>query len=276
MTSIDVSVSWSPSTIDVGGIPFAALAFDDAVDAVIDLGVAARASTEPGTPIRLSNAYCVALGDEDPEYRAVLSGAGVTLPDGTPVHWLMRAHATEDSISDVDQVRGGRLVETVIDRGRARGLRHYFLGATSETLTLMASEIEERYPGTVIAGMHAPAFGPLDGAFFDDSATLIAAADADVVWVGMGTPKQDFAATGLAERLPQPFLGVGAVFDFLAGTVDEAPTAVQGTGFEWLYRLVKEPRRLWRRYLIGNTRFLRVVARTDAPVLLRRFFGGRL
>ncbi|MDF0530640.1 WecB/TagA/CpsF family glycosyltransferase [Tsukamurella sp. 8F] len=221
---------------------------------VIELG---RTHGAAGTPVRLSNAYCVALANQDPEYRAVLAGPGWNFPDGAPVAYFMRR---QNRKSPSERVRGPSLFAAVLDRGRSAGLRHFMLGATQDTLDRLVESIGNRYPGAEVAGTYSPPFGPLDESFYTESIARIEESGADVVWVGLGTPKQDFAAAELARRVPLPFLGVGAAFDFVAGVVPEAPLWVQRSGFEWLYRLVSEPRRLWRRYLIGNTQFLWSVA----------------
>jgi N-acetylglucosaminyldiphosphoundecaprenol N-acetyl-beta-D-mannosaminyltransferase len=135
------------------------------------------------------------------------------------------------------------------------------LGATDETLTKLSDEARTRYPGLHIVDCYAPPFGPVEQTIDEACMARIAAAKPDIVWIGMGTPKQDFAAARLAERLPGVYIGVGAAFDFVAGSVREAPKWVQNSGFEWAYRLCSEPRRLWRRYLFGNARFILAVIR---------------
>ncbi len=237
----------------VGDFAFAVTSFDDAVDTVVS---AARSHT--GIPIRLSNAYCVSLATREPDYAAVLGGDGVTYPDGAPVAWCLRRLGNPHA----ERVRGPSLFTAVLDRGREAGLGHFFLGATDHTLDALAAEASRRFPGVRIADRHAPPFGPLTEDFYDDATRRIASAGADIVWVGMGTPKQDVAAAELARRTGVPVVGVGAAFDFVAGTVREAPSWIQRSGFEWLYRLAAEPRRLWRRYLVGNSHFAVIAARS--------------
>ncbi|WP_308128608.1 WecB/TagA/CpsF family glycosyltransferase [Rhodococcoides kroppenstedtii] len=211
-----------------------------------------------GVPVRLSNAYCVALADKDLAYRSILNGPGYTYPDGTPVAWFMNAKI---KTRQAETVRGPSLFERCLDRGRSTGTRHFFLGTTPGTLELLVSGCHRRFPGIEIAGTLAPPFAPIEDGMIQDIAEAIAEADADVVWVALGTPKQDFLAARLAPRVERPCIGVGAAFDFLAGTTDEAPKWVQNSGMEWLYRFFKEPRRLWRRYLIGNVVFLKAATR---------------
>jgi N-acetylglucosaminyldiphosphoundecaprenol N-acetyl-beta-D-mannosaminyltransferase len=152
------------------------------------------------------------------------------------------------------------LFENVLDRGRQYNRSHFLMGTTEDTLDILRESIQNRYPGTNIVGSYAPEFGPLNTAFLDLAEEAISPTEADIVWVALGSPKQDFAARELADRLNCTCIGVGAAFDFLAGTTKEAPTWMRKNGFEWLFRLASEPRRLWKRYLIGNLTFLRLVA----------------
>ncbi|AOY70090.1 N-acetylglucosaminyldiphospho-UDP N-acetyl-beta-D-mannosaminyltransferase [Arthrobacter sp. ZXY-2] len=123
----------------------------------------------------------------------------------------------------------------------------------------MVKEAKRQYPGVRIAGFHAPPFGPVDAGFIAAEAARIRDASPDIVWVGLGTPKQDFATTMLAEETRINCVGVGAAFDFLAGCQPEAPKIFQKSGTEWIFRFMSEPRRLWRRYTFGNIRFLHAV-----------------
>ena len=158
------------------------------------------------------------------------------------------------------RVRGPSLFNSVLDQGRRVNLRHFLLGTTSETLAELTSKIGSLYPGAVVAGSYAPKFGPVDKDFIDSCRGEILKSNADIVWVALGTPKQDFAAHELAKEIQLTFLGVGAAFDFLAGTTREAPSWMQRSGTEWIYRFASEPKRLWRRYLIGNMQFMRAAA----------------
>ncbi len=113
-----------------------------------------------------------------------------------------------------------------------------------------------RCPGVQIVGSEAPPFGDFDGPTLDAATKRFVDSGADVVWVGLGTPKQDLVTAAFAERSDLTFVAIGAAFDFLAGTKPSAPRVMQDHGWEWLFRLYSEPRRLWRRYLVGNTIFI--------------------
>jgi N-acetylglucosaminyldiphosphoundecaprenol N-acetyl-beta-D-mannosaminyltransferase len=243
-------VKWPTSK--VGDVPFAVVNMDAAVKWMV--GEAADHS-DP-TSVRLANAYCVVLARKDVEYRALLDSDGINFPDGSPVVWSMRA----DGVTDAGRVRGPSFFEEVLAEGRSRNLRHFFLGATSQTLDKLRERMEIKFPELIVAGTYSPPFEPLSAEFLDGCERAVRGAEPDIIWVGLGTPKQDYVTTELSRRLRLPAAGVGAAFDFSAGTIREAPRFVQRAGFEWLFRLLMEPRRLWKRYVIGNFEFLRIVS----------------
>ncbi|MHD0300477.1 WecB/TagA/CpsF family glycosyltransferase [Rhodococcus qingshengii] len=233
--------------IRVGKVHFDVITLPDAVDRVI------RAATESeALPIRLSNAYCVALASQDAEYQTLLASPGLNFPDGTPVVWFMKKQAKA-----AGRVRGPSLFMETLDAGRKNDIGHFFLGTTPETLTKLEAAVSEKFPGVRISGRFAPPFGPINEDFYREGTARIAATDTQLIWVALGTPKQDFVAAELARRVGRPCAAVGAAFDFAAGSAREAPQWMQNSGTEWLYRLATEPRRLWRRYLFGNIQFLR-------------------
>jgi N-acetylglucosaminyldiphosphoundecaprenol N-acetyl-beta-D-mannosaminyltransferase len=226
----------------------------------IDLDVAVRKVTkiaqraEEGIHVHLLNAYSVALADSDSSYLETVSGAAINFPDGKPLTWISRIR--RDTVP-LRQIRGVEFFLRTFDLGTQVGLRHFLLGSTPETLELLRKNLEERFPEAEIVGSYSPPFRLLTDDELAQQDRMIESSGAHLVWVGLGTPKQDFEVARLASRLPVAAVAVGAAFDFAAGTVKEAPSFVAKIGFEWLYRLCQEPRRLWRRYLFGNARFLR-------------------
>jgi N-acetylglucosaminyldiphosphoundecaprenol N-acetyl-beta-D-mannosaminyltransferase len=166
-------------------------------------------------------------------------------------------------------VYGPDVMEAVLARGG--GLRQYLLGGSEQTLVALRAEIARRWPNSVVVGAESPPFRPLSDSQRQEQDARIAESGAQLVWVGLGTPKQDWEAARLARSLPVVALAVGAAFDFLAGTKAQAPVWVQRCGIEWAYRLAHEPRRLARRYFWGNPRFLLAAARTPG---LRRGSGA--
>lgn len=236
--------------VDVGPVPFDATNPRLAVKTLLDL-----VDSGVGQPVRLVNAYCVAEASHDPIYRNLLRGKGINLPDGTPVAWIMRHRLHDQTVATV---RGPGLLPALAAAGRKTGLRHFFLGTTDETLNKMTEKLQAQYPELIVAGTYSPPFAPISEEFIADCVAKVEAAKPQVVWVGLGSPKQDYVAAAIAERTNTVAVGVGAAFDFIAGTVREAPVWLHGTGFEWMFRLAMDPKRLWRRYLFGNTLFLKI------------------
>lgn len=218
---------------------------------------------QAGRSVHLCNAYTLSLARHDPGYAAILNKGGVNLPDGMPVAMLAR-HL---GLSSGGRVYGPDLMAAVLDQGRSVGLRHYFYGSTPQTVDALVDVLRRRFPGLSIVGARPDAelagpgtwpqpLQPDRRALLDD----IRGAKPDLVWVGLGTPKQDHFAVSMCNEVPATMVAVGAAFDFLSERKPQAPQILQRAGLEWAFRLASEPRRLWRRYLIGNTRFLLGVA----------------
>lgn len=235
--------------VKFAGVPFCVASPRQATDYII-----AKVGREgAGSDFHFLNAYSIALSEKDALYRECLDESSYNFPDGKPISILSRLGR-----SRLDQIRGPALFESVMDVGRSDGIRHYLLGSTEETLHKLQKSLERRYPNVEIVGSFSPPFRALLPAEQKAQDDNIRASGAQIVWVGLGTPKQDFEAARLSS---QGFnaIAVGAAFDFSAGTKNEAPAWIAQAGFEWLYRFASEPRRLWKRYLIGNFVFLRAV-----------------
>lgn len=203
--------------------------------------------------VHLCNAYTLSLAVQDREYRRLLNESDLNLADGHYVAMVGRWRG----LSNMDErVYGPALMLTTLDLGRSRRLRHYLYGATPETVARLARSLSQRFPGVEIVGVEAPPFRPLTPAEEASLFARVAAARPDVFWVGLGTPKQDQFAARYALRLHCTVVPVGAAFDFHAGTKLRPPRIAQRLGLEWLFRLMTEPIRLWRRYLIGIPIFL--------------------
>jgi N-acetylglucosaminyldiphosphoundecaprenol N-acetyl-beta-D-mannosaminyltransferase len=205
--------------------------------------------------VHLCNAYTLALADERPDVAASLDGAALNLPDGTPLAWFARRRGFEGCV----RVYGPDLMEDVLDRGRASSLGHYLYGSTPEVLSALTAQIEHSWPGARIVGSESPPFREITDDELAVSLRAAAGLGADVVWVGMGTPKQDLLVRRMADQGDALYVAVGAAFDFIAGVKRQAPSWMQRAGLEWLFRLVTEPRRLARRYLVYNAKFLRLL-----------------
>jgi len=198
--------------------------------------------------VHLCNAYTVALASKDPVLTECLANSSLNLADGYPIAWVARRQGLRHMR---ERVSGPDFMRSCLDKGRAVGLRHYLYGSTSEVLAAMVTRIEEHWPGAELVGFESAPFRTLDDADRLSAARRFEEAGADVVWVGLGTPKQDYEVERLANVSPASFVAIGAAFDFIAGTKTQPPNWAQRGGMEWMFRLLSEPRRLWRRYLVG-------------------------
>ena len=247
---------WGDRLVRIAGVRFVAIGAARAAAELVQAAVEGGA----GEHIHLANAYSVALADAAPELRAqAFEGDAWNLPDGRPLSWV--SHLRRDR-PVVRQVRGPQFFLDVCEAGVPHGVKHFLLGAAPEVLEILETRLRHRFPGIDIVGSDSPPFRvPTDSELHARDAA-IAASGAQVVWVGLGTPKQDIEAARLAGSLPVRAVAVGAAFDFAAGTLREAPRWMRRIGLEWLFRFAMEPRRLWRRYVFSNARFLAAVVRT--------------
>lgn len=187
---------------------------------------------------------------KDAEYKEVVNAAGMVTPDGMPVVWLGKAKGSRT----IERTYGPDLLAAVC---QSADHRHFFYGGVSSTLDLLEKELKGKNPNLNIVGKISPDFTPKACLESQDVIERINHARPDILWVGLGSPKQD-----LWMSLHRPFLdvpvmiGVGAAFDFLSGVKPQAPRWMQRSGFEWVFRLMSEPRRLWKRYLLGNALFI--------------------
>jgi N-acetylglucosaminyldiphosphoundecaprenol N-acetyl-beta-D-mannosaminyltransferase len=203
--------------------------------------------------------HTVMAAAEDPELRAAVLGASFTVPDGQPLVWALNGLGARVP----GRVYGPELMDRACARAAGTGRRMFLYGGRNPgALAELARQLRLRHPGLQIVGGHCPPFRPLADAEEDALAAEINRTRAEVVWVGIGVPKQEKWMARMRDRLDAPVLvGVGAAFDFHAGLVPQAPAALQRLGLEWAYRLAHEPRRLWRRYLRYNPRFVLGFAR---------------
>ncbi|GGI05394.1 WecB/TagA/CpsF family glycosyltransferase [Egicoccus halophilus] len=241
------------------------------IDATSYDDVLARIEARPRDRVQrfaFCNVHSVMSARRDPALRAALDAMDVATPDGMPLVWTLRRRGHPDQ----PRVYGPDLMELALPHGVERGWRHFFFGANDETLDRLQSRAQELAPGVEIVGRIAPPYRPLTPAEDDEVVAQVLASSADVLWVGLGMPKQERWMHRVADRLPGvAVMGVGAAFDLLSGTVPQAPDWLQERGLEWAYRLWREPRRLWRRYLFNNPGFALLV--TLETVRRRRTAG---
>jgi N-acetylglucosaminyldiphosphoundecaprenol N-acetyl-beta-D-mannosaminyltransferase len=204
----------------------------------------------------VTGVHGVMESQSDAELRAIHNAAGMVTPDGMPMVWLSRAAGSKE----VDRVYGPDLMLAVCRESVRRGYRHFFYGGGEGIADLLAQRMTEQFPGLDVAGTHCPPFRPLTA---DEDESLVQGVNAlepDIIWVGLSTPKQErFMADHIGKLNAPVMIGVGAAFDFHAGLKRQAPSWMQRSGLEWFFRLVTEPKRLWRRYLTNNPKFVALV-----------------
>jgi N-acetylglucosaminyldiphosphoundecaprenol N-acetyl-beta-D-mannosaminyltransferase len=185
--------------------------------------------------------------------RSVVNASGMNTPDGMPLVWLSRMAGN----AGVSRVYGPDLMLAVMERSKQAGYRHFFYGGRPGVVERLRERFAQRFPWVQVVGSLTPPFASVEGLATQEAAALIDQTRPDLVWVGISTPKQELWMSLMRSRLSAPVLiGVGAAFDFHAGSVAQAPRWMQQAGLEWFFRLLREPRRLWRRYLVDNPWFL--------------------
>jgi N-acetylglucosaminyldiphosphoundecaprenol N-acetyl-beta-D-mannosaminyltransferase len=243
----------SPPTVAVTGARLALIDYERTLD-----WIEAMAATGERGYVCVCNVHTVTAAREDDELRAALQASSFNVPDGQPLVWALAALGYRLS----GRVYGPELMARACARAAGGGLRFYLYGGRNQgALVQLALNLRRRYPGINIVGGYAPPHRELTAEEGDAIVDEINRSRADVVWVGIGVPKQEKWMARMRGRLDAPVLvGVGAAFDFHAGLVPQAPPWVQRVGLEWFYRLVHEPRRLWKRYLRYNPRFVYALA----------------
>jgi N-acetylglucosaminyldiphosphoundecaprenol N-acetyl-beta-D-mannosaminyltransferase len=201
----------------------------------------------------LSNVHSVMEARRDETLLAVFNAAALAVPDGMPLVWVGRFRGRRD----VRRVYGPDLTLQLCELAARRGYRCFFYGGGPGVAGRLAEALSRRFPGLRVVGAEAPPFRPLTGEEDEEAVRRMNAAAPDLVFVGLGCPKQERWMATHRERLhAAALLGVGAAFDFHTGRVPQAPRWMMRSGLEWLFRLAQEPRRLWRRYLFYNTLFV--------------------
>jgi N-acetylglucosaminyldiphosphoundecaprenol N-acetyl-beta-D-mannosaminyltransferase len=245
-----------PPTAEVLGVPLALADYERTMDWMDGVVAARRKATLSAAAVHL-----VMVAQEDETTRDAVADTTLVVPDGQPLVWALRSLGHEAT-----RIYGPDLMARYCERSASTGTRMYLYGGRNQgALVELALRLRRRFPGLKIVGGHSPPFRPLTDEEQQWVVDDVARCRADVVWVGIGQPKQEIWMRELRERLDAPLLvGVGAAFDFHAGLVPQAPSWMQASGLEWSFRLAQEPRRLWRRYLRYNPRFVAGFARQYA------------
>ena len=245
-------ITMTVSRINVLGVGVSVLNLESAV------GIVLRWIRERGSAryICVTGVHGVMESQRDESLRRIHNWASLVTPDGMPMVWLGRLNGRRD----MRRVYGPDLMLAICQASPERGISHYFYGGAEGVPEMLAAKLQERCPGLFVAGVYSPPFRSLT--FTEDEKVVqrINEVEPDIVWVGLSTPKQERWMAEHVGKLNAPLLiGVGAAFDFHAGLKKQAPKWMQRNGLEWLYRLLSEPRRLGRRYLINNPWFVLLV-----------------
>lgn len=203
--------------------------------------------------ICVSDVNALLHASSDAELRHFYNHSGLTLPDGMPLVWAGRRAGCDD----IRRVCGPDLMPKVLQASAHLGWRNFFLGGGEGVAQRLAERMVERFPGLPVVGVECPPFRELSAGEKDELVARVNAARPDIVWVGLGAPKQERWMAEFRPRLHAPVLiGVGAAFNFHVGDVKRAPAVLQRTGLEWAYRVGQEPRRLAKRYVVAVPRFI--------------------
>ena len=200
----------------------------------------------------VSNVHTTVTAYEDKDYLKVQNGGIMAIPDGGPLSSLGRKRG----FSNMQRVTGPSYMEEILAISEEKGYRHYFYGSTEKTLETMLKNLKEKYPNLQVAGAYSPPFRPLTEEEDREIIAKINEAAPDFLWIGLGAPKQECWMAAHQGKVNGFMVGVGAGFDYLAGNISRAPAWMQKNNLEWLYRLIQDPKRLLKRYLYTNTKFI--------------------
>lgn len=236
-----------PSKVTVIDVPVSVVTMDSAVRYVSD-----HFEELCGGYICAANAHTTVMAHEDMQYRKVQCEAALTLPDGKPLAVIGK----KKSGMQMEKVTGTHFMQTVFTDPRFSGKKHFFYGTTREDLERMIPAVEKAYPALRICGWEPSVFRELSDSEVEALAQRIRESGADFVWVALGAPRQERLMYRMRGMTGAVMTGVGGAFHILSGNISDAPVWMQNVGLEWFYRLCKEPRRLFKRYLVTNTKFI--------------------
>lgn len=248
------------------GHPVDAVSMSSAVHAVVERALEGTS----GDYVCLTNVHSTVESQRARELRHAAEGAFLSVPDGMPMVWILRRRGHRST----QKVRGIEYMPLVAAAGREAGLRHFFYGGAPGVARAAGRRLADLVPGAQVVGASSAPYVPIERWPLEDLRGQLRQTRPHILWVGLGAPKQELWMAKVAGTLDVPvMIGVGAGLDFLAGVKPAAPRLLSRMGLEWFFRLVTEPRRLWRRYLIGNARFVYLLAR-DALVRPGGVSGG--
>lgn len=236
-----------PEKVKVIGVPVSAVSLETTLCFVSEMFEMLR-----GEYVCAANVHTTVMAYEDSDYKEVQSGAVINLPDGKPLSVV----GSRETAYPMQKTTGTHFMQSIFSDCRFAGKRHYFYGTKAEDLEKMIPRVQEDYPDLQICGWEPSVFRELTDAEIDQLAQRVNTAQADFLWVALGAPRQEKLMYRMRGKVNCLMTGVGGAFHILAGTIPDAPLWMQNAGLEWLYRLCREPGRLFKRYLITNTKFI--------------------
>lgn len=233
-------------SFDVLGVPVSVTTLDSASEVIHRWS-----EDSTGRFVCIRDVHGIMQAQQNANLLALHYEAAMVTPDGMPLVWIARLRGLP-----VSRTCGPDLMDRALSDSEASGLKHYFYGGKPGVASELVKRFLAKYPRLHVAGAETPPFNSIEGEELQALASRLAASGADVVWIGLSTPKQEYLMQRLHSLVPATLIGVGAAFDFHSGVIQRAPRWMQHVGLEWLYRLAKEPSRLWRRYLIMAPKFV--------------------
>lgn len=229
-----------------------ATSYDDAAERILRWS-----RSEESRYVCVAAVSTVMIGHDEPAFRDIINGADLVTPDGMPLVWALRRL----EIPTASRVRGTDLTIAVLSKAAEAGIPVGFYGGDAAVLSILVHKVLARWPRLKVAYSYSPPFRALSGMEDEEIVTDIRRSGARILFVGLGCPKQERWIAAHRGKIQGVMVGVGAAFDFLSGTKPEAPRLMQRGGLEWVFRLATEPRRLWKRYLTQNPRYLALIVR---------------
>lgn len=237
----------APNRVNVIGVPISIVNLNSALNFVQD-----NFDDIKGNYICASNVHTTVMAHEDKEYFKVQAESIISLPDGKP----LANTGKKKGHKEMEKTTGTHFMQATFTDDRFKNKKHYFYGNTQENLNLMIKKLKEDYPNLNICGYEPSIFRELDEKDLKELIDRINNSKADFVWIGIGAPRQEILMHRLKEKTKSIMIGVGGAFNILAGLVNDAPIWMQNAGLEWFYRLIKDPKRLFKRYVVTNSKFI--------------------
>ena len=205
-----------------------------------------------GKYICAANVHTTVMAHENRDYKKIQENSFLTLPDGKPLSVVGK----KKGCTEMGRVTGPEFMENILENSIQKGWTHYLYGNTEENLNLLIKYLKKKYPNLNIVGYEPSIFRELSDSEKDDLIQRINKKNPDFVWIGLGAPRQEIFCSELSDKTNSIWVGVGGAFNVIAGTIPRAPQWMQDHGLEWLYRLMKEPKRLFKRYFVTNSKFI--------------------